>query len=159
MSDDSLRHQAKRVLDQNRYMTLGTTEADGRPRVSPVYYTHDDYRDVYWVSSPEATHSQNLAARPDVVAVVFDSTATVGNTAAVYLTGRGRMVPDVELDQECSRAFQTLSGGARPFTPAELSGAARLRLYHATVVRHEVHVRGSDPDRGRGVDTRATVEI
>jgi len=24
-----------------------------------AYYTHDDYRDVYWVSSPEATHSQN----------------------------------------------------------------------------------------------------
>ncbi len=97
MSDDFLRHQAKGVLDQNRFMTLGTTEADGRPRVSPVYYTHDDYRDVYWVSSPEATHSQNLAARPDVVAVVFDSTATVGNTAAVYLTGRARMVPDAEL--------------------------------------------------------------
>ncbi len=102
MSDDFLRHQAKRVLDQNRYMTLGTTEADGRPRVSPVYYTHDDYRDVYWVSSPEATHSQNLAARPDVVAVVFDSTATVGNTAAVYLTGRARMVPDAERRPELS---------------------------------------------------------
>lgn len=78
MSDEFLRHHAKRLLDQNRYMTLGTTEADGRPRVSPVYYTHVDYRDVYWVSCPEATHSQNLADRPDVVAVVFDSTATVG---------------------------------------------------------------------------------
>jgi hypothetical protein len=30
---------ARRVIDANHYMTLGTIDPDGRPRPSPVYYT------------------------------------------------------------------------------------------------------------------------
>ncbi len=62
--DTRLRDMARRVLDQNRYMVLGTSEADHRPRVSPVFFTHDRYRTLYWVSSPDAQHSRNLAEPP-----------------------------------------------------------------------------------------------
>jgi hypothetical protein len=55
--DTALRDIAHGVLDANRYLVLGTIEQDGRPRVSPVYFTHDDYRRLYWVSSPASTHS------------------------------------------------------------------------------------------------------
>ena len=51
---------ARRVIDHNRYLVLGTVEPDGRPRLSPVFYTPVDYRDFYWVSSPEAQHSHNV---------------------------------------------------------------------------------------------------
>ena len=54
---DDLSEMARHVIDTNSYLTLGTTEPDGRPRLSPVYYTHVGYRDFYWVSSPEAHHS------------------------------------------------------------------------------------------------------
>lgn len=30
---------ARRVLDSNRYMVLGTVEPDGGPRLSPVFFT------------------------------------------------------------------------------------------------------------------------
>jgi hypothetical protein len=51
---DDLREMARDVIDANRYLTLGTTEPDHRPRLSPVFYTHVDYRDFSWVSSPAA---------------------------------------------------------------------------------------------------------
>jgi hypothetical protein len=53
---------ARDILDANRYMTLGTADAGGHPWVSPVFFAADGYHDLYWISSPEATHSRNLAA-------------------------------------------------------------------------------------------------
>jgi hypothetical protein len=91
MRTTDLAERARAVLDANRYLTLGTIEDDGRPRVSPVYFTHDDYRDVFWVSSPGSAHSRNISARSDVSAVVFGSTAEVGQGSAVYLICRSRL--------------------------------------------------------------------
>lgn len=150
---------AHRVIDGNQYMTLGTAEPDGRPRVSPVYFTHWAYRDFYWVSSPDAQHSANIAARPDVAIVIYDSTAPVGLGQAVYLTARAEQVPDAELAEHCARAYAEVAPGAVAFTPADLSGDADLRLYVARATRHEVHIRGRDPVHGTGVDRRLEIRL
>ena len=52
-----------------------------------------------------------------------------------------------------------VGGGARPFAPDELSGDAGLRLYRATVETAQVHVRGSHPVWGSGIDRRVTVRL
>ena len=157
--DDDLIAMAREVLDTNRYLTLGTVDPDGSPRVSPVYFVHHRYRTFYWVSSPDAHHSANLEARPSVALVVFDSTVEVGGGRAVYATGAAALVPDDALERECARAFATAGLDGVSFSPDELSGPADLRLYVATAARLEVHVRGSDPVYGRGVDTRREVTL
>ena len=144
---------ARRVIDANHYMTLGTQDPDGRPRLSPVYYTAARYRDFYWLSSPDAQHSRNVGARPVVEIVIFDSTARVGEGEAVYLTARARAVRDDELEAVCPEAFRTTAGAQR-FAPDELRGDGDLRLYVARVESCDVHVAGRDPVHGRGVDTR-----
>ena len=73
-----LRATARAIIDSNFYMTLGTADENGRPWVSPVYYAHEGYANFYWVSSPEATHSRKIAARPEVSMVIFDSRTPVG---------------------------------------------------------------------------------
>jgi hypothetical protein len=158
-TSDDLVAYARRVIDNNRYMTLGTAEPDGRPRVSPVYFTHAAYRDFYWVSSPDAQHSLNVAARPDVAIVIFDSTAPVGEGQAVYLTAQAVQVPEDELAAQCALAFTDVGPGAVAFSPADLSGTADLRLYVAHASRHEVHIRGRDPRYGTGIDRRQEVRI
>ena len=159
---DELNRRARDVVDANRYLVLGTVDDDGRARTSPVYFTHADYRDFYWVSSPDAHHSRNVAARPRISFVVFDSTITPdqGRQAAVYVDAEATEVAESDLPTECARAFAHLRGdGGRAFGPDELSGQADLRLYRATATRHQLHVRGGDPTYGRGVDHRETVEI
>ena len=42
---------ARTIIDSNFYMTLGTADENGRPWVSPVYYAHEGYANIYWVSS------------------------------------------------------------------------------------------------------------
>jgi len=154
-----LQEQVRAVLDDNRYMVLGTADAEGRPRVTPVYFTHHDYRALYWVSEPTSQHSSNVSSRPEVEAVVFDSTREPKRAEAVYLTGRAHEVDPAVLEEECRRAFAAVGKGARPFAPDELSGTERLRLYRLDVEDHGVHIRGSDPVRGRGIDHRGAVTM
>ena len=144
---------ARRVIDANHYMTLGTRDPDGAPRLSPVYYTAARYTDFYWVSSPDAHHSRNVAERPEIRIVIFDSTAVVGAGEAVYLSATARAIRDDELEAVCPEAFRT-TAGARPFAPDELRGESPLRLYVAAATACEVHVPGRDPVHGRGIDSR-----
>ena len=144
---------ARRVLATNRYVTLATLDPDGRPRLSPVYYTPARERDLYWVSSPDAHHSHNLTERPELELVIFDSTVRVGGAEALYASATAREVPAAELERTVGEAFDP-SRGARAFAPEELRGDADLRLYVATMTACEVLVRGGDPVWGRGVDTR-----
>jgi nitroimidazol reductase NimA-like FMN-containing flavoprotein (pyridoxamine 5'-phosphate oxidase superfamily) len=156
---DELTQTARDVIDSNRYLVLGTLDEDGRPRVSPVYYDHVDYREFYWVSSPNAHHSHNVGAGSEVSFVIFNSTLlpTQGNQA-VYVDATAAPVPEAELEEHCARAFATIGPGIRhQFTPEELSGDGDLRLYLARATRHQVHVRGRE--HPSGIDARVTVEI
>jgi hypothetical protein len=140
------------VIDANHYMTLATTDPDGRPRLSPVCYTPARYSDFYWVSAPGAQHSRNLAERPQAEIVIFDSTAPAGQGEAVFITAMARVIPDGELAAVCPSAQRT-TPGARRFTPDDLRGDA-LRRYVAHATSCEVHVAAQHPAHGRGTDTR-----
>jgi general stress protein 26 len=158
MADDELREMARRVVDGNRYLVLGTVEDDGQPRLSPVYFTPARYRDFYWVSSPDAQHSHNVRARPEVRIVVFDSTTLPGRSEAVYISATAREVPDDQLPDVLHEAFDPVNRGARAFTADELSGEGDLRLYLATATAYDVHVRGSHPTHGTGIDRRMATD-
>ena len=153
-ADTELQEELREVLDATRFMVLGTVGPDGHPRVSPVFFTHHDYRALYWVSSPDAQHSTNVLGHPGIEVVVFDSTRVPRTTQAAYLRGTVTEVAEGDLPAECERAFATATArGARPFTPDELSGDGDLRLYRLDVAEHAVHVRGGS-ERGLGIDTR-----
>jgi len=159
VTDDQLKHMVRHVIDGNRYMTLGTVEPDGLPRLSPVYFTHHEYRTFYWVSSPAARHSRNLLRQPEIAVVIFDSGVAPAATEAVYLSATAQQVPDDELAGECVVAFRAVGGGAKAFGPQDLSGLAPLRLYRAAATSYAVHIRGSHPTYGQGIDTRMPVHM
>ena len=149
-----LDEMARRVIDQNLYMVLGTMDPDGQPRLSPVYFTAARYEDFYWVSLPESHHSGNVADRPEVRIVVFDSSSPPGRPRPSTCRPPPGWFPSTSVVDE---AFRT-AGGAVRFTPAELSGDARLRLFVAHATSFEVHVRGRHPTHGRGYDSRQTAD-
>jgi hypothetical protein len=153
MTHPDLDGLARRVIDANIYMTLGTIDPDGGPRLSPVFYTPARYTNFYWLSAPQSHHSRNLTGRPQVQIVIFDSTVAVGEGEAVYVTGTAGAVPDEALDTACPEAFRDVPG-TRAFAPDELRGDAELRLYVAHATTWEVNVPFRHPLHGSGVDTR-----
>jgi hypothetical protein len=55
---------ARRVIDPNRFTTVGAADEEGVSRVSPAWYAPAEYREYFRLSEPEARHSSNIADRP-----------------------------------------------------------------------------------------------
>jgi uncharacterized pyridoxamine 5'-phosphate oxidase family protein len=139
MAEQDLAAIARTIIDVNHYMTLATADAEGQPWASPVFYATADYAEFYWISAPETTHSRNLAQRPEISIVVFDSAAPEGDGQAVYLSATAEQVPDDDLDRALA-VYPGLAGrGLGPHhTREQLQALAPYRLYRATVFEHSI---------------------
>jgi hypothetical protein len=158
MSQHDLDAIARAIIDSSFYMTLATADAEGRPWASPVYYAPADYTEFFWVSSPDALHSRNLAARPQVGIVVFNSRAPIGEGQAVYMSAVAAEVTGPDLD----RGIQVFSGGSvehgqREWTLDDLRPPAFHRLYRATASERWILDPGDHPVHGRTGDHRTPV--
>jgi uncharacterized protein YhbP (UPF0306 family) len=137
--EQDLAFVARNIIDSNAYMTLATADENGRPWASPMWFAAEGYAHFYWVSSPEARHSRNLAARPEVGVVIFDSQAPVGTGQGVYMSAIAEELAGTELDLGIgvfSRRSQ--AHGAGGWTREDVTPPARHRLYRATASEHYV---------------------
>jgi hypothetical protein len=131
----------KSVVDANVYMTLATVDENGRPWASPVFFAASaDCLDFYWISSPETRHSRNLAVRPDVSIVIFNSQVTPGGAEdhTVYLAGTADLVDEADVERGLEIYPGPPERGGRRFLPAELRPPGPYRLYRATASQHWV---------------------
>jgi hypothetical protein len=160
--DDEMSELAHSLVSANRYLTLGTVDPVGRPWTSPVYFSADDgLRHFVWVSSPTAQHSRNLAARPEVSFVVFDSTVPPYHGRSVYGAGRAAELHGKDLERGLVIYPGPSSRGGSPVTLADVTGAAPWRLYGAELSKLWVlcprEPRQPCPRHGRSDDHRCRV--
>jgi hypothetical protein len=117
-------------MTTSRYMTIATADADGVPWVSPVWFAPDADDALLWVSDPAARHSRNIAVRPRVAIVVFDSRVAPADAAALYLTADA-----AEADPGAIAAFsrESVAQGLAGWGVEDVTGDARHRLYRAVI--------------------------
>jgi pyridoxine/pyridoxamine 5'-phosphate oxidase len=128
---------ARAVIDSNSYMTLGTADESGRPWVSPVWFAHSGYREFFWVSSPDARHSINLAARPEVGIVIFDSQVSPAEAEAVYVSAKAEELSGDEIEPGIEVFSQkSESDGLPAYSRVDVEEPAKLRLYRAVATEH-----------------------
>ena len=127
---------SRSIIDSNRYMTLGTADASGLPWVSPVWYASAECREFFWVSSPEARHSRNLARRPQLAIVIFDS-HRAGGWNALYMSAVAEELVDV-VDGIEVFSRRSEAQGMRAWTREDVLAPARHRMYRATASEHFV---------------------
>ena len=139
---------ARAIIDSDRYMTLGTADESGQPWVSPVWYASADYRELFWVSSSEARHSRNVATRPQMSIVIFDSHAPISTGQGVYMSAVAEELTGDDLDRGI-RIFSRRSEaeGARAWAREDVTPPALYRLYRATVSEHSVLDPAAHPNR------------
>jgi nitroimidazol reductase NimA-like FMN-containing flavoprotein (pyridoxamine 5'-phosphate oxidase superfamily) len=153
---------ARAIVDANRYMTLATADSDGRPWACPVFYAAADYSEFYWISALGATHSRNLAQRPQISIVIFDSGVPEGTGQAVYMSATAEQVPADELVRGLAVYPGPAEPGWPPLTLAQLQAPAPHRLYRATVFEHSILCpRGQGPcaPHGLAFDHRVPVRL
>jgi pyridoxine/pyridoxamine 5'-phosphate oxidase len=129
--------QVKAIMDANSYLTLGTADEAGVPWVSPVWFATTDCRSIFWVSSPEAWHSRNIAARAQVAIVIFDSQVPVGRAQAVYISAEAGELSGAEADRGLEIfSARSQAQGLRAWGREDVEAPARLRLYGASASAH-----------------------
>ncbi|HEX5619384.1 MAG TPA: pyridoxamine 5'-phosphate oxidase family protein [Solirubrobacteraceae bacterium] len=116
------------LITASRYMVLATADADGVPWVSPVWFATEDQRTFYWISDPNARHSRNIAARPEVAIVIFDSTVIPGEAKAVYMEARAEQCGTDGFDVF---ARESQAQGLWVTNAEDVTAPAKHRLYRA----------------------------
>jgi hypothetical protein len=130
------------IVDASLYMTIASADELGRPWASPVYFAHESYSEFFWVSSPQATHSRNIAARPEVGIVIFDSAQPIGTGQGVYIAADAEQVAD-PTGAMAVYSRRSLAHGGSEWGPERVREGAPLRLYRAVAAQHFV----LDPER------------
>lgn len=122
---------ARSIVDGNRFMALGTADAEGVPWVSPVWYAPVSCREYLWVSKPGARHSRNLATRPEIAIVIYDS-HRVGWFNGLYMAAVAEQLEDVDAPIEVYTR-RSEEQGFRRWTREDVVPPGRFRLYRARV--------------------------
>jgi nitroimidazol reductase NimA-like FMN-containing flavoprotein (pyridoxamine 5'-phosphate oxidase superfamily) len=130
---------AREIVDRSLYMVVATADSSGQPWASPVYFAPSGYREFFWVSEPDATHSLNLRDRREVGIVIFDSSVPIGKGQGVYVLGVARELPAHET-AEGIQIFskRSVGHGGSEWSVEDVSPPARHRLYQATAEAHYV---------------------
>jgi nitroimidazol reductase NimA-like FMN-containing flavoprotein (pyridoxamine 5'-phosphate oxidase superfamily) len=138
MTDDTAAI-ARAIIDNTSYMVLGTADAGGSPWVTPVWFATEGYHEFVWVSAPTARHSRNLAVRPQLGIVIFDSGVAPGTGQAVYLSATAEELTRDEIDAGVAvYARGCEAAGMRPWTREDVLPPARHRIFRAVVTEHFV---------------------
>jgi nitroimidazol reductase NimA-like FMN-containing flavoprotein (pyridoxamine 5'-phosphate oxidase superfamily) len=133
MAEDREATTARQIIDASLYMVLATADRSGQPWATPVYFAHRDYRDFFWVSEPEATHSVNLRDRREVGIVIFDSTVPISTGQGVYVSGVAQELPAHETAEGLEiYSRRTAEHGGDEWSDEDVRPPSRHRLFQAT---------------------------
>src|SRR5918993_6050987 len=146
---------ARTILDSILYMVLGTADNSGNPWVSPVYFASKSYREFYWMSSPDVTHSRNILVRPQISIAVFDSQVPVGKGQAVYMSAVAEELAGDDLERGLriynGRFQDPAEHRVRIIAPGDVQAPALYRLYRAVAQEHWVLDPAGHPDHRTSV--------
>jgi nitroimidazol reductase NimA-like FMN-containing flavoprotein (pyridoxamine 5'-phosphate oxidase superfamily) len=136
------------IIEASRYLVLATADAAGRPWSSPVYFAHIGFAEFFWVSSPDVTHSRNIAVRSEVGIAVFDSHAAIGTGQGAYMSATAKLL---EGDAETARGIEVFSRrsvthGGREWTTEDVRPGTGMRLYRAIADSHWILAKDGTPD-------------
>jgi uncharacterized protein YhbP (UPF0306 family) len=89
----------KEHLANTAVMQLATC-ADNEPWACNLHFYSDDDLNIYWISSQESLHSQQIAANPKVAAAILTHANTPGENYVVGMSigGTAELLDETEVD-------------------------------------------------------------
>lgn len=147
--------KAKTIVLQNRYLTIASTDKNGKPWITPVFFAYDDDLNLYWVSGKNARHSENVRANPQVAIVIFDSTEGEGEGDAIYIEAETQELKSNKEIEKGMRYYDARASKAKfkVKKPENVKGESEWRFYKATPM---VAYKSGKPKtvNGQYIDTR-----
>lgn len=145
-----------RILEDNRYLVIGTADGAGTPWATPVFFAALDPDTLVWVSAAESRHSTNIRQRPQVALTVFDSRVEVGHAEAAYFDARAEPVEAAGIGPALTALNSRVPVDKR-IGPEDITPAGAMTVYRATLLRRYVLIRGGNTDFRNVLDMRVEV--
>lgn len=150
--------KVKYLIEQANTMIVATADQNGKPWISPVGFQPDESYNLYWVSSKEAIHSENIRSRPEVAIVIVGKTPD-GEMDGVYFDA---VATALEESDELERAVAIFA--TRPKEPkfdvsdiSQVTGGAVWRMYKAKPIK--ISKRADTTIKGQAVTIREDIEL
>ncbi len=149
---DKLLNEAKQIIQENIYGTLGTSGNTDSPWVTPLFISYDTELNFYFLSPKSSRHSTNVRENQKTSLVIFDSTAPKWTGKGVYAEGI-----TLELDDrnEIEKGLKLEHERLKEPTPSleEFTGENEYRVYKFVPSRFWVTNDIKD-DHGSTIDYR-----
>lgn len=152
--------RAKQIIKENIYCTVATSTLDGKPWLSPVFFSYDENYNIYWVSNKNSRHSKLIRENPHVAVVIFDSRAPEGEGDGVYIEAK---VQEFSNEEEIKEAMDILNKRVtkdefRVKAVVEVTGDGVWRIYKAIPGTISKLTKG-EYINGQYVDERVEVDL
>lgn len=125
MKQADLNKKAKKMIKDNIYLTLGTT--DGKiVWTAPLYYCIDDKYNFYYISQMDSLHTKHILKNHKVAFSIFDSHEPEGEGNGVQASGKAYLL---KTDKEIKEALKYYSTTYIDCKPEMFTGKAPYRLF------------------------------
>lgn len=132
-----MNEKVNEILSGNRYATISTVDENGKAWAAPVWYTSDGQHILYWWSSQDSQHSQNIHQNSEVYITIFNSQASEGEGLGLYIRANAEEVSDNELDKVIG--IYNKSTTQFKLSRENTTGSAPTRLYQATPIKLQIN--------------------
>ncbi|MGA3071015.1 MAG: pyridoxamine 5'-phosphate oxidase family protein [Terracidiphilus sp.] len=82
------------LLREESTLALATTDEQGQPCVTPLFYIPDEELTLFWLSSRTSLHSRNLKRAPMAAAAIYRHTENWKEIRGVQLRGPVTVIAD-----------------------------------------------------------------
>lgn len=103
MSDEEVEKIIREYLPQVVHMSLASSR-DNKPWVCEVHFAYDDELNLYFVSSKDRRHSQEIEVNPQVAGNIVTQHHKHQKVRGVYFEGHAKAM---EVSDETNRAYKT----------------------------------------------------
>lgn len=108
---------ARKIIEENQYLTIGSTNSDSTAWVSPVAYAYDSDWNFYFASIDTTKHCKNFLTTKNISAAIFDSHQNWGEGIGLQIEGVVGKVGLLEIPAVVKTYF------SRKFPYGNISGA------------------------------------
>ena len=150
MTDESERERIERILRDNRYLVLSTTDGSD-PWIAPLEYLLDDDLNLYFLSTDDARHVRDLERNETVAVAVFDrEQPEYASDVSVSLNGvqieaTCRRVPPSDYTEAIEAAIDALDPPMPPYAVFKIEP----RRFYVPRIDDGVNVREEVSSEGR----------
>ena len=98
----------KEIIKDNKFMSLATTDNDGKVWSTPLSYSIDENYNFYFTSELDSKHVMNIMDNPEVSFTIFDSTRRVSDVDGLQISGIVGQVDPNNLEKVVKNYYQTV---------------------------------------------------